>query len=497
MITDWEREDVNLDTRHAVNLPSKWALTTVGKLYSIIGGGTPSTQAPEFWDGDIPWITSADIGGLKEINPRKYITTTAVENSATNLVPAGSLIVVTRVGLGKVAKTSIPLCFSQDSQALVGDASIVNPDYALYYLSQAVQIFRYENRGTTIAGVTKKQLAALPVPVAPYQEQLRIVAKIEELFTQLDAGVATLKRLQANLQRYKASVLKAACEGKLVPQDPSDEPASQLLERILAERRARWEEDLRAKGKDPKKARYEEPVPPDTEGLPHLPEGWVWATFDQLSTLITKGSSPNWQGFDYQTEGIVFIRSQNIGWGKLELDSLAYLSGQFNEKEKKSIIREEDVLFNIVGASIGRSAKATAFIAGGNLNQAVAIIRLLNSWVRPDFVVTYLLAPDTQHRIDLQKVDVARANISLADIRGMPVPLPSLTAQQRIVAEVERRLSVVEEIEVTIDGNLKRAERLRQAILRKAFEGKLVPQDPSDEPASTFLERSMQQVEVS
>lgn len=137
-------------------LPDRWIWTTVGQLYDIVGGGTPSTKIPEYWNGTVPWISSADIYGVKDIRPRRHITQDGIEKSATNLVPEETIIVVTRVGLGKVAITKKPLCFSQDSQALIGNSSLLNPNYSLYYLSQAVQIFKYKHRGTTIAGVTKK-----------------------------------------------------------------------------------------------------------------------------------------------------------------------------------------------------------------------------------------------------------------------------------------------------------------------------------------------------
>ena len=123
------------------------------------------------------------------------------------------IIVVTRVSLGKVALTSYPLCFSQDSQALVQKGNHILPEYSLYYLSLATKSFKQQSRGTTISGVTKKQLKDLLVPLPPLPEQERIVERIESLFTQLDAGVSALKRARAALKRYKASVLKAACEG--------------------------------------------------------------------------------------------------------------------------------------------------------------------------------------------------------------------------------------------------------------------------------------------
>ena len=159
-------------------LPEGWVRTSVGEIYKIIGGGTPSTRVPEYWEGDIPWITSADIHGLKQIKPRKYINENAIKRSATNLIPKDSIIVVTRVGLGKVALTKKPICFSQDSQALIGNKELISPDYSLYYLSEAVQIFKYKHRGTTIAGVTKKQLKELHFPppsprTAPHRRQDR------------------------------------------------------------------------------------------------------------------------------------------------------------------------------------------------------------------------------------------------------------------------------------------------------------------------------------
>jgi type I restriction enzyme S subunit len=137
------KELPQVDTSELPALPEGWAWARVGEIYDIVGGGTPSTAIAEYWEGDTPWITSADIFGLRDIRPRRQITRQAIENSATNLVPAGSLIVVTRVGLGKIALTKTPICFSQDSQALVCGNTSLFPDYSLYCLSEGVQVFKY------------------------------------------------------------------------------------------------------------------------------------------------------------------------------------------------------------------------------------------------------------------------------------------------------------------------------------------------------------------
>ena len=176
------------------SLPLGWVETDVASVCDVVGGGTPSTERTDYWDGEVPWISSADIHGITDIRPRKSITEAAITTSATNLVPQGTIVVVTRVGLGKVALAQEPLCFSQDSQGLVFNGNHLYGLFLVYYLSQAVQRFRYQARGTTINGVTKRQLRELPVLLPPLPEQRRIVAEIEKQFTRLDASVAALKR---------------------------------------------------------------------------------------------------------------------------------------------------------------------------------------------------------------------------------------------------------------------------------------------------------------
>ena len=369
------------------------------------------------------------------------------------------------------------------------------------------QKFRQEAKRAMTSGVgllrvPTNYMRKVLLPLPPLPEQHRIVAKIQELFTKLNAGINELRKAQSQLKQYRQSVLKAAFEGKLteawrVEHQDKIEPASVLLERILKERREKWEaeqlEQMKAKGKIPKddkwKAKYKEPVAPDTNDLPELPNGWKWVKLGQATYLITKGSSPRWQGFNYVDKGILFLRSQNVGWGGLNLSNIAYLPEAFNEKEKKSVLQRGDVLLNLVGASIGRAAITSDELEGANMNQAVALIRLVRNGLDNKFLMTYLISPDAQSIIHEKKVDVARANLSLADVSEFAAPLPPFSEQQAIVSEVESRLSVAAEVEKTITVELKRAEQLRQSILKKAFSGELVPQDPNDEPASVLLER--------
>jgi type I restriction enzyme S subunit len=373
-------------------------------------------------------------------------------------------------------------------------------------------------------------LAELRFPVAPEREQGRIVAEIEKQFTRLDAAVAALNRVQANLKRYRASVLKAACEGRLVPTEaelarvgaplvgaPEQgghgewagtgarpyETADQLLARILKERRAKWEADQLAKmqarrGGPPRpprrndddkwKGKYKEPAPADTSNLPRLPEGWAWASLDQLLASLRNGFSlkPDAE------QGTRILRISAVRPMQVNLDDVRYLSGP-PDKYKEYLVEEGDLLFTrhngnpeLVGVCGVVRAVTEKTVHPDKLIRAHVASReseprfleiVLNTGASRDFL---------RRRV---RTTAGQAGVSGGDLRGVPLCLAPLAEQRRIVAEVELRLSVIDELEATVEADLKRAGRLRQSILKRAFAGKLVPQDPNDEPASVLLER--------
>jgi type I restriction enzyme S subunit len=333
--------------------------------------------------------------------------------------------------------------------------------------------------------VPKSFLEGYHIPLPPLPEQHRIVAEIEKQLTRLDAGVAALRRAQTNLQRYKAAVLKAACEGRLVPQDPADEPASALLERILAERRQRWEAEQIARGKDPKKRKYKEPALPDMSGLLELPEGWVWATVEQVCERIVDclHSTPK-----FTESGFFCIDTNCIKPGQIVFEKIRYVDeATFIDRNRRMKPRENDILFSREGALLGIAVRVPANLEFC-LGQRMMIFRL-SRCVDAQYYESVLNSVVFRSQYVTEITGSASPHLNIGDIRRLGIPLPPPAEQQRIVTEVERRLSVVEELEAAVEANLKRAERLRQAVLKRAFEGKLVPQNPNDEPASLLLER--------
>jgi len=348
--------------------------------------------------------------------------------------------------------------------------------------------------------VSRRNLATLELPIPPLLEQHRIVAAIEEQFSRLDAGVSALERVRANLKRYRTAVLKAAVEGRLTEawreENPNVEPASELLERILKERREQWEKNQLAayekKGKKPPKnwqSKYREPADPNTEELPELPQGWCWTSVEQLTSLLRNGLSqkPADTPPGYRTLRISAVRPMRVDMSDIRFLDLP------EEKVHSFVLEEDDLLFTRYNGSInllGVAGRVPPHSSPTLHPDKLIRVKATRNGVKPAYLeISSNAGVSREHIRRKARTTAGQTGVSGADIRQMPVPLPPLVEQEQIVAEVERRLSILQEVEAEVEANLKRAARLRQSILKRAFEGKLVPQDPADEPASELLAR--------
>lgn len=378
---------------------------------------------------------------------------------------------------------------------------IVLPKWIAHFVSQK-SVRRDAKRSMTgSAGqlrVTALWLNEQELPIPPLNEQRRIVAKIEELFTELDAGVAALERAKANLKRYRVAVLKAAVEGKLTAEwrakHPATEPASALLASILQERRQKWEADQLAKfaaaGKEPPKnwkAKYVEPTPPDTTGLPELPEGWCWASVEQLSDPHRPVSYGILKPGDYVESGIPMLRIVDLKDGEAVFDRVHKVSHQLSDEFSRTQLQGGEVLISLVG-TIGRIGHVPHPTPTANIHRNLGMIAPMEvSCGR--FLATALTSETCQKQIRHFSTGALQPLFNLADLKRVAIPVPQLLEQKQLVVEIAEKLSQIDAAETAIEHGLLRASRLRQSILKQAFEGKLVPQDPTDEPASVLLER--------
>ena len=449
------------------DLPEGWVWTTIGECGIVITGNTPPKNDPSNYGGYLPLVKPPELTHHIIYQAEDGLSEKGAQ--LARVLPPGSVMVSCIGNLGKTGLNAKPVAFNQQINAVVLSPEVA-PRYVFYYFQTAAAKDYLESvaSATTVAIVNKSKFQRTPIPLAPLPEQHRIVTEIEKQFTRLDAGVAALKRAQANLKRYKAAVLKAACEGKLVAQDSSDEPAAELLKRILAERRAKWEADLRAKGKDPKKAKYEEPESLDAEDLPVLPDKWCWT---QLGSLfpVTIGGTPSRQKEEYWNGDVPWVSSGEVRNERIkatrEMITAAGLENSNAKLHKPGI-----VLLAMIGEGKTRGQAAILDIPA-TTNQNIASILCSETPVSPEWIFYWLMSRYEQTR----KSGSGGMQYALNSerIRGFAFPLPPLAEQRRIVADVERRLSVVQELEGTLAANLARVERLRQSILKRAFEGRL------------------------
>ncbi len=475
-------------------LPQGWVETTLGTVQLDLGRGVEPSRTPDetFELYSVPShehgapeiIKGSDIGSNKQtvephtvllckINPRINRVWVTGNNSLHR----------------KIASTEwIPFF------PIPG----LEPRYLAYFLRQDIVRHFLAGNASGVGGSLMRVRAGtfrdFSFCLAPLAEQIRIADALDELLSDLEAGVAALERAREKLVLYRASVLKAAVEGTLTAewrqQHPDAEPVPELLKRILVERRRRWEEEqlLKFKEKDqelPKnwKAKYKEPVVPHTIDLPPLPEEWRWASADQLCSQITDGEHVQPR---YQPVGRPMLSAKNVRNGFVDFSDIDFISNSdFANCLKRCAPTENDILIVSVGATTGRAA----IVRSCEPFSIVRSVLLLRPLLLPRFLLFWLQSPWCQAYITRASGSSAQAHLYIGDTKRIPVPVPPASEQEALVEAVEDHLSVIDHIEAELGTKLKSAQTLRQAILRHAFTGQLVPQDPSDEPASELLKR--------
>ncbi|MEO0123201.1 MAG: restriction endonuclease subunit S [candidate division WOR-3 bacterium] len=443
-----EKRNMDFNENLLIKIPKGWIQIRLEDILDFIKGKKPKNLGPKDDSRKIPYI---NIDAFENKVFEQY-----TDGDGCPLCKKDDILIVwdgARCGLvgrgveGVIGSTLAKLVSYE-----------IDKSYLFYFLQSKFDYINKRPRGVGIPHVEPDIFWNIDFPLAPLAEQHRIVAKIEELFTKLDAGVEALKKAKEQIKRYRQSVLKYAFEGKLTEE---------------------WR-------------KIQNPlVPPLEKGgkggfadLPKLPEAWRWTNVNDIADKIHYGYTAS---AIEKPVGPKMLRITDIQNNKVDWKSVPYCQIGPEEKQKY-LLNEGDLVFARTGATVGKS-----YLVKGNIPEAVFasyLIRvILNNQVDRNYVYYFFQSHIYWVQIHKGQIGIGQPNVNSQKLAKIILPLAPFEEQQQIVSEIERRFAVADAVEKVIDNSLKQAERLRQSILKKAFEGKLVPQDPNDEPASELLKR--------
>jgi len=425
---------------------NSWAWVRLADVGAIVGGGTPqSNDADNFTAGGtgIAWLTPADLGRHNELyvsHGSRDITEKGLKSSSATLIPKDSVLFTSRAPIGYTAISANEITTNQGFKSVVPYITECSRYIALYLKAFGPWIDSKAS-GTTFREVSGKVVSGLPIPLPPLPEQHRIVSKIEQLFTDLDKGIEYLKTAQQQLKVYRQAVLKWAFEGRLTNENVVDG---------------------------------------------ELPKGWFWKAIEDVADIST-GVTPLRTDKSFWENGTIpWITSGALN------DTFVYKAEEFVtqkafDETTLKLLPKHTLLLALYGEGKTRG-KCSELMFESTTNQAIAGIKLKKEFEQSRNFLKWFLLKNYQD-IRLLSAGGVQPNLNSTIVKKTPFPFPSRNEQTKIVKEIESRLSVCDKIEEIIETSLLQAEALRLSILKKAFEGKLVKQNPTDEPAQKLLEK--------
>ncbi|MGW0956055.1 restriction endonuclease subunit S [Streptomyces sp. NPDC002545] len=445
-------------------LPAGWARATLGELGEWLGGGTPSKKRPEFWtDGTIPWLSPKDMGPDVLVATQDLIHESALDESPVKLVPAGSVALVVRSGIleRKVPVTYVPfdVTLNQDMKAVVPHHGIDGRWLAWAIRDREQYILEdCRKRGTTVASLEVPWLMNTEILVPPHEEQLRIVAEVEQQIARIEVGEAA----------SSAALLKAAA----------------LAEQVTA---------LGSRGCLEEVELFPVPLPKadiDDGSIPDLPTGWKWSRLGEIASVVGGITKDSKRQSDPEYVEVPYLRVANVQRGQLVLDKVTTIRVP-PEKAETLRLERGDVLLNEGG---DRDKLGRGWVWYGQIENCIHQNHVFRARVMGEEIHPKLLAWHANgfgkawcDRNGTQSVNLA--SISLRKIKLLPVPIPPREIQEELVKTIELHLENVAVARTMAESALAHAQDLRASLLRAAFTGALVPQDPADEPASALLDR--------
>lgn len=400
------------------NLPKHWQVKKLGEVCEIIMGQSPPSSTYNTKGIGLPFFQ-----GKAEFT-KLYPIAEKWCSSPNKIAEPYDILLSVRAPVGTTNVANQKCCIGRGLAAIRHE----NYKYILYFLKNIEQQLDKKGTGTTFRAISGKTIRTTLIPIPPLPEQQAIVAKIEELLSDLENGKQQLLTAQQQLKVYRQSLLKAAFEGKLTNNDVK-------------------------------------------EG--ELPKGWTWVKSGDLFSFVTSGSR-GWAKY-YSNEGAIFIRITNMNFDTLELDlsesKIQYVNPPSNSEGIRTKVQEGDFLFSITGY-LGMFAIATK-LDNAYVNQHVCLCRPKEGFNKKYVGYWIISKSGGIHYLNKSKKGAVKAGLNLDDLKSFPIPMTSIQEQQLIVEELESKLTVCDKIEETITQSLQQSEMLKQSILKSAFEGKL------------------------
>lgn len=390
---------------------SKYPLIKLGEVATIVSGSTPKTNVSEYWDGEYNWVTPAELNDDVHViyETERKISEKAVVDTGLKLLPKGTVLLSSRAPIGKVAIAGTEMYCNQGFKNLICSDRIYNK-YLFWFLKGKTDYLNSLGRGATFKEISKAIVEKIEVPLPPLKTQEQI-AKTLDTVSEL---LSLRKQQYIELDNLTKSIF------------------------------------------------YE------MFGDPMINEkGFSKVLLGELCELITKGSSPNWQGIEYVNDDTqtLFITSENVREGFLDLSKKKYIHDGFNKIQQRSVLKKGDFLINIVGASIGRAARFDYDIKA-NINQAVALVRLKKNSINHTYLLAYLNSPKALSMYESMKVSAARANLSLENINNLEILLPPNELQENY----EYIATKIEEQKTLVRKSIKETQLLFDSLMSQYFD---------------------------
>lgn len=454
-----------------------WPRRRIGDIVSEVRYGTSAKTSDD--SSGVPVLRMGNIqNGALDLTSLKYLPEEHDEFPKL-LLEQGDILFNRTNSAELVGKTAVyrgnpPRC-SYASYLIALRLSEGIPEWVSHYLNSPFGkewVKSVVSQQVGQANVNGSKLKDLEIPFPPVAEQRRIVARLEELLSRLDAGVAALRQAKAQLQRYRQSVLAAAVTGELTrewrEQHPDTEPADRLLELLLKEKQTQWTG----------KRKYQAPLGPHVDVLPELPPTWTWATVAQQADpderAITDGPfGTKLKSSHYTDSGPRVIRLQNIGDGVFK-DEYAHIPEEHFQTLRNHEVFAGDLVIRALGIPAHQACILPPSVGPAIVKADCIRLKVFEPHIHPRFTLFALNSHPVRSRSERHIHGVGRPRLNGSEIKGIALPLPPIAEQHQIVAEVEARTTAIDHLEAELDRQITRSNRLRQSTLTAAFGGKLI-----------------------